>query len=320
MDETLMYLASQQHGVVTRAQALAAGLDDGEISRRVQGGRWTTVRRGAYVESEQWAAMDDLARHRVLSQAVVLQLTKPVVLCHVSAAVVAGLRVWDVDLSKVHVWRSDLRSPRVEGGVHHHTGALDESDVIEIDGLPVTGFARTAVDVARTAGFESAVVTADHALARLGTTNEALRTVLDTMRDWRGARAAGRVVEFADPRSESVGESRHRVQLERIGLPRPELQVGMPGPDGATDRVDFYFADQATVGEFDGRQKYERLLRPGETAEDAIWREKVREDRLRERGLQVVRTVWADLYRDDAVASRYLSAFARNRRRHVVVA
>lgn len=312
-----MFLASQQHGVVTRPQVLAAGLNDDEIMQRRANGQWEAIRRGAYVDRATWAAADDLGRHRALCHAVVLQLAKPVVLCHVSAAVVAGLRVWDTDLSKVHVWRSDLRSPRIEGGVHHHVGELAETDVIEVDGLPITGFARTAVDLARTTSFESAVVTADHALARLGTTNEALRTVLDTMRDWRGARAAGRVVEFADPRSESVGESRHRVQLERIGLPRPELQVAMPGPDGATDRVDFYFADQATVGEFDGRQKYERLLRPGETAEDALWREKIREDRLRERGLQVVRTVWADLYRDDAVAARYLEAFAQHRRRAV---
>ncbi|MBB5789218.1 type IV toxin-antitoxin system AbiEi family antitoxin domain-containing protein [Jiangella mangrovi] len=318
MDETLSFLASQQHGVVTRAQALAAGLNDDEIARRLANGQWVTVRRGAYSDRRSWAAKDDLERHRALCHAVVLQLAKPVVICHVSAAVVAGLRVWDVDLNRVHVWRSDLRSPRIEGGVHHHTGSLAEADVMEVDGIPVTGYARTAIDVARTEGFESAVVTADDALAHLGTKNEPLLTVLDTMRDWRGARAAGRVVEFADARSESVGESRHRVQLERIGLPRPELQVRMPGPDGSADRVDFYFADQATVGEFDGRMKYEVLLRPGETAQDAIWREKTREDRLRERGLQVVRTVWADLYRDEAVAGRYLEAFARNRRPVVV--
>ncbi len=319
MDEPLLFLASQQHGVVTRPQVLAAGLNDDEISRRLSDGRWVAVRRGAYTDRRSWEAMDDVGRHRLLCQAVVLQLAKPVVLCHVSAAVVAGLRVWDVDLSTVHVWRSDLRSPRTEGGVHHHTGALAETDVTEFGGLPATGFARTAVDIARMVGFESAVVTADHALTRLGATNESLRTVLDTMRDWRGARAAGRVVEFADARSESVGESRHRVQIERIGLPRPELQVAFPGAAGATDRVDFYFADEVTVGEFDGRAKYERLLQPGETGEDALWREKRREDRLRERGLHVVRTVWADLYRDDTVAARYHAAFARTRSPTVVV-
>lgn len=239
-------------------------------------------------------------------------------LCHVSAAVVSGLRIWNVDLSTVHVWRSDLHSPRLEAGVHHHTGALPESDIVEIDGLRVTADARTAVDVARTVEFESAVVTADDVLARPGVQGDALLAVLDTMRDWRGARTAGRVVEFADGRSESVGESRHRVQIQRIGLPRPELQVVVSSPDGTEDRVDFYFDGYATVGEFDGREKYGRFLRPGESAGDAVWREKRREDRLRERGLQVVRPVWADLYRDDVMAARYRAAFARAGRGRIV--
>src|SRR5690606_30204176 len=116
-----------------------------------------------------------------------------------------------------------------------------------------------------TASFESAVVTADGALARPATSRQGLLTTFEQMRDWPGARAAGRVVSFADGRSESVGESRHRVQLDRIGLPAPELQVVIPGA-AREDRVDFFFRDCATVGEFDGREKYGRHLRPGETA------------------------------------------------------
>ncbi|TDD63809.1 hypothetical protein E1262_29920 [Jiangella aurantiaca] len=314
MDEALRALAARQHGVVVRAQALAAGYDDSEIARRRAVGAWTAIRRGAYVETTLWNTLDDRERHLALCQAATLQLKVPAVLSHVSAAVWRGWPTWGADLTTVHVSRRDRYAPRLEAGVHHHAGRLTDEELTTVDGVLVTAPARTVVDVARTVSFESAVVTADGALAGGVVIKTELRDVLDTMRDWRGARSAGRVVEFADGRSESVGESRHRVQLERVGLPRPELQVVIGGGDGPEDRVDFYFEDHATAAEFDGRVKYGRLLKPGEAPGDAVWREKRREDRLREQGLEVVRSVWADLYRDDVVAARYRAALARGRR------
>lgn len=319
MDQALRALAARQHGVVVRTQALAAGYDDYEIARHRAVGAWTAIRRGAYVETTLWNTFDDRQRHIALCQAAMLQLSEPTVLSHVSAAVWCGLSVWGADLATVHVSRRDRHAPRLEAGVHHHAGRLTDDEVTTVDGVLVTRAARTVVDVARTVPFEPAVVTADGALARSLTNQAEVREVLDTMRDWQGARAAGRVVEFADGRSESVGESRHRVQLDRVGLPRPELQVVIAGVDGPADRVDFYFDEFATVAEFDGRTKYGRLLKPGEAPGDAVWQEKRREDRLREQGLEVVRSVWADLYRDDEVATRYRAALARGRRRAAVV-
>ena len=45
-------------------------------------------------------------------------------------------------------------------------------------------------------------------------------------------RAARRVVDFPDVRSESAGESMSRVRLMEEGLPRPQLQHEISGPDG----------------------------------------------------------------------------------------
>jgi hypothetical protein len=318
MDEIMRRVAATQDGVILRGQALDLGLSDDEISRRRGAGVWRAIRRGAYVEAVVWDALDDVGRHRCLVRAVLLQLDEPAVASHQSAAVILSLPVWDVDLSTVHVTRRERHSPRCEAGVAHHVGELPESDVIAVDGLAVTAPARTAVDLARTVPFEQAVVTADGALALPHVTRDDLMGVHDRMRSWRGARAAGRAIAFADGRSESVGESRHRVQIRRIGLPAPELQVVLD-PDGAGDRLDFYFEQHATAGEFDGRRKYERDLRPGEDPADALWREKRREDRLRERGLEIVRPVWADLYRDDAIAARYHRAFTRSRKFRLAV-
>jgi hypothetical protein len=96
------------------------------------------------------------------------------------------------------------------------------------------------------------------------------------------------------------------------GLPRPELQQEIFGPDGRlVARVDFRWKEYNTVGEFDGKIKYGRLLKPGQRIEDVIFEEKVREDAVRDLGLQVVRWISRDLYRPGVLRERVLRAFAR---------
>ena len=50
------------------------------------------------------------------------------------------------------------------------------------------------------------------------------------------------------------------------------------------------FYQHATVGEFDGRAKYRRAA--DGRADDVLWQEKLREERLREAGFEVVRFTW----------------------------
>jgi hypothetical protein len=85
------------------------------------------------------------------------------------------------------------------------------------------------------------------------------------------------------------------------GLPAPELQHEILGPGGRVlARVDFCWEGKRTIGEYDGKIKYGRLLRPGQRIEDVIFDEKVREDALRDLGWQIVRWLWRDLYRSGA--------------------
>jgi len=115
---------------------------------------------------------------------------------------------------------------------------------------------------------------------------------------------ARRVIEFSGNSSESPGESLSRVALASHGLPAPQQQAWISDDAGTIGRVDFLWPAERTVGEFDGRSKYERV--------EDLWAEKRREDRLRSQGYEVVRWIWRDVVGDfGPTAHRIRSAFAR---------
>jgi hypothetical protein len=132
------------------------------------------------------------------------------------------------------------------------------------------------------------------------------------MKRWPYVRQARRVVAFLDGRSESVGESLSRVRIAEDGLPAPELQRQIIDARGRpVGRVDFCWEEHRTIGEFDGKIKYGRLLKPGQSTENAVFAEKVREDKLRDNGWLVVRWLWSDLYSPGVIRDRLLRAFER---------
>ncbi len=183
-----------------------------------------------------------------------------------------------------------------------------------IEGVAVTSMARTVADLARTLPLDQAVAVGDRAL-RMGLDPAELADVLDRAARWAGVRKARRVSAFLDPRSESVGESFSRVRCHELGLPAPEPQFDVINDlDQFVARTDFAWPELRTLGEFDGMLKYQRLRRKDETVEDAVIREKLREDALRDLGWQVVRWIWAELFRPRIIADRLDRAFARGRR------
>lgn len=314
MHPQLAALAARQRGPFTTAQALAVGYEYDEIQQHLISRRWLRLRRGAYVEAQVAAPLDRSARHLLELRALFLTLVRPSVVSHVSAAVVHGLPLLDPDLGVLHVTRSELVSSRLEARVRHHAAALPSEHCRRRSGFDVTSRARTALDVARTADLRAAVVACDAALAS-GVPQDELQHVLEFCRDWPGSRTAGRAVELADPGAESPGESVARLVCVEQGLPRPMTQQVVADTRGVIGRVDLLWKQESTIGEFDGRVKYDR--RPSDDPEgdaDVLWREKRREDRLREAGYEVVRIVWADLHKPEQLAARVRSAFARSAR------
>jgi hypothetical protein len=56
--------------------------------------------------------------------------------------------------------------------------------------------------------------------------------------------------------------------------------------------------------------KYGRLLKPGQDPAAAVVAEKLREDKIRDLDLRVVRWIWAEIDHFDPVAERLCRAFA----------
>jgi hypothetical protein len=292
-------------------ELLADGYTHSELSAQLRAGSLTRVRRGAYDhEPEHEIGL----RHLALVEAT-LRLTAPsAVVSHVSAAVVHGLPVISASVGRVQVTRADVAGGRNRGALHLYAAPLREDEVVTIAGLRVTSLARTVVDLGRTQPFERAVVTGDAALQRQLSRAD-LEACLNASAGRPGVAGARRAVTFLDPRSESPGESLSRAALHLQHLPPPTPQYEVRRPDGRlVGRSDFGWEEHRTLGEFDGRVKYGRLLRPGQTAADAVYEEKLREDALRDLDWQLVRWTFADLLTPAVIADRVWRAFARNAR------
>lgn len=289
---------------------LAHGYDYNDLRRLQRGGELVRLRRGAYARENKPEQMIE-EQHRRLIFGTAPQIRDGAVISHGSAAVLYGLPVWPAAVERVHVTRSRSGNGMRRSLVHVHGAPLRLHETVLIDNMPVTSLGRTVLDLGRTLPMTQAVAAGDRALA-LGLTRAELEAGLLTMQRWPGVRAARRVVAFLDVRSESAGESMSRVRLVEEGLPRPDLQREIFAPDGRLiARVDFYWEEHKTVGEFDGKIKYGRLLKPGQRIEDVIFDEKIREDAVRDVGLQVVRWITRDLYRPGVLRERVLRAFAR---------
>jgi hypothetical protein len=309
----LKVIAAAQGDVFSRAQAFGCGYTREQLRERVADGRWEKIRYGQYaerVELGHLAPWDrELAQHRRLAHAVANSMRPgTIALSHHSALVVHGVPLWGVRLHEVQISRLDGRRGGVIAGVRHHRGKLLATELTEVGGLTVTTVLRALAEAACTMPFEATVVSADAVLREHHLDAEAVVQMLDRIEFWPGSATARAALAFADAQSESVGESRLRVLFHNQGLPTPRLQVSFDDSGGFVARVDFYFPDYRTVVEFDGLMKY------AGGSQEVLVHEKLREDRLRALGLEVVRITWADLTRPADVAALVRRAFARARR------
>ena len=209
------------------------------------------------------------ARHRLLVRATMAGLRRPAVVSHQSAAVLHGLPLWDVPLDRVHVtrrpraWNDTQRRPvlprraapgrRGDGGRRLAGHRLPSARRWTWPGRCPTrrpwspSTRRCTPAPCRTTRCAGATV----------------RHRGHTGQPERGARGRGSLTGGA--RASANPQPRDPAPLEAAAV-----GTAVRDPVGRTaslvGRTDFAWEADRLVGEFDGRIKYGRLLRPGQDA------------------------------------------------------
>jgi Transcriptional regulator, AbiEi antitoxin len=290
----------------TRADARAWGLDERAIDRAARSGEWHRIRRGYYTSTRAWMDLDDVRRHRLRARAVLHSLGDGVALSHVSAVLEHGIATWRVPLDRVHVTRLDAGASRIEKDLVHHRGARATDELVMVDGLPCLSAARCALEAGTLVSAERALVMLDSALFTGKATEQQLAHQFELMRHWPHTQHLHLPIRMADSGGQSPGESRARWLFRWAGIPSPVTQFEVRDRHGVVIGIsDWAWPNLRMLGEFDGREKYGRLLAPGQTPGDAVFAEKRREDRLRgATGFGMVRLTWSDLEHPRETAQR----------------
>jgi very-short-patch-repair endonuclease len=275
--------------VVSRAQALEAGVTDRAIERRLQNGKLQRVHRGVYAVGYRSAS--PLTR----AMAAVLACRPGAALSHRSAAALWELGVAWGDAVEV----TAAVEHRCDGVIAHQSRSLTAEHITVRAGIPVTTVARTLIDLAD--------VLADRALARA--VNEAqvrYRVQLDALlKDAPGRRGAARLRAIlersAGAPTRSALEDMFLALIDRAALARPEVNQRVAGYE-----VDMLWRRQRLIVELDGRRFHDHPR--------AFERDRERDADLAAAGFTVVRVTWQRLLRQplrEAQRLRALLARAR---------
>jgi hypothetical protein len=188
------------------------------------------------------------ARER--AQAAWLWSRRQAVIAGNSAAAVLGARWVDpaLDADLIH---GNRRPP---AGIVVHSETLLPTEVVDVDGMPVTSPARTAFDVGRWTTSRLHAVQRLDALANA--TDIKTKEVQAVMAEHRGMRGLGRlrvVLPLVDGGAESPQETRTRLVLIDAGLPAPETQIRVCDEYGEfVARVDMGYRGLRVGIEYDG--------------------------------------------------------------------
>lgn len=281
-----------------------------ELRRACRSDELVRVRRGTYTSS---LVVDARQQHLDLIRATLPEISDDSVVSHASAAAIHGIPVPHDAWTRVWVTRPGGGNGRRGPVLHLRRCRLDAAEITVVDGIPVTSLERTAADLARGSAREWGVVACD-AAAAAGADLALLAAIVDSMHRWPGAKRAAWALEFVDPLAQSPLESVSRLQIHRLGLPAPVTQFPVYRDGTLVATCDFGWEHHGLVGECDGKFKYAELLRPGERPEDAVMREKRREEQIRGAGFWISRWNWQDAWNLERLRSLLTAGFASAQR------
>ena len=306
--------------VLTRDLA-SIGVSTRQLPAAVKAGTLVRIRQGVYVDAVSWKGLQAWEQYRVRIEAAAETCKSPTIFSHHSAASMLGIPTIDRG-QPVHALTTFRGGGRSRAGIRRHLVEAGTIDAYEVDGLLTTSRVHTVLDIAASAPFAEALVPLDHVLKPDAGRGLQALTKVELLRNLPGRygpaaeRRVRAAIEFADPASGSAGESYSRGLIRSAGFAAPTLQYEIRDSRGRVGWSDFYWEGSRTVGEFDGFAKYEKAeyLR-GRTPGQVVVAEKMREDKIRATGRNVVRWVWSDLWTVGELERKLSEAGVPRRRR-----
>lgn len=279
-------LASRQHNVFTRAQALALGATPSMAQRRRASGAWIVEAHGVYGLP---GAVQTWPRRLMIAH---LDLGPHSVVSHRSAAAVNGFPKARPGPPELTVPPGMSRSPRWRV----HDGTVPECDRKRLEGLPITNVTRTAIDLAAVIDEATLASVIDGLLAegRLRLGPFAARALAHRRRGRRGSAALAAVLDSRGPGYVPPASELEALLFEVLrsgGLPDPVRQHALPSLH-EPGRVDAAYPEVRLILEVDGRRWHTRAA-----DFEADRRRDIDAGLL---GWRVVRFVWHDLVRHPA--------------------
>jgi hypothetical protein len=236
VDETIAWMATRAHGLVTHAKLLEAGVTRAQIRSRLRRGSLIAEYRGVYRAGHR--APTDESRYL----AAVLACGDGAVLSGLAAAHLLGLVRGPVPAPEV----TASTDRRVRGVQVHRARRTDLDGAVKCRGVPVTSVAQTLVDIAGRLDGEALARACHEAGVRYGTTPADVATLLARRPNTPGAGALRRIMEGKTPVTLSRLESRFLARLRAAGLPLPRTNR-----DAGGRRVDCRWPDHRLTIEID---------------------------------------------------------------------
>jgi Transcriptional regulator, AbiEi antitoxin len=252
-------IASRQHGVVTRAQLLGAGVSDKEIKRRLERKALLRVHRGTYRVGHKAPSIEARYMAAVLA-------------CGDGAVLSGKAAGWLWGLIKGSAPPPEVTTPkdRKVKGVQTRRARRRETEATTRHGIPITTVPRTLVDLSSMLSSADLARACHEAGVLHGTTPRQVEAVLATRPNCPGAKRLRKVLHGDVHVTLSGLERRFLKRLREAGLPEPvmnrqasERRVDCRWPDhGLTVELDSYrYHSSRHAWELDRRREREAHAR-----------------------------------------------------------
>jgi len=287
-DARVAWVGARQHGAISYAQLLEAGLTPDAVDHRVAAGWLHRVHRGVFAVGHP--AMTQRGRWL----AAVLSGGDSAVLSHRSAAALWGLAP-DGRRPAVTVPGLARRGP---SGVEVHANRIRPGDTLLVDGIRVTKVARTLLDLAEVLTLDQLVQAIDNATNSRHLRPALMSSMIQQSRGRRGLKPLKQALLITRPQDVLTRSELERRALRLIattGLPRPEVNTGLHGHE-----VDLLWRQFRLIVELDGREHHEA----------AFERDRRRDAELLARGWRVLRLTWRQVVNDPAWVVEVLTGCA----------